>query len=83
MTPILEPIIAAGMLAGVLSLLSLTGIILAESPTYILLDNIRSSIFFFLPIFMAMSCAKRLNASPYLAVAFKRFYQQELMELRD
>ena len=69
MTPILEPIIAAGMLAGVLSLLSLTGIISAESPTYILLDNIRSSVFFFLPIFMAMSCAKRLNASPYLAVA--------------
>ena len=69
MTPILEPIIAAGMLAGVLSLLSLTGIISAESPTYILLDNIRSSVFFFLPIFMAMSCAKRLNASPFLAVA--------------
>lgn len=68
MTPILEPIIAAGMLAGVLSLLSLTGIISAESPTYILLDNIRSSVFFFLPIFMAMSCAKRLNASPFLAV---------------
>ena len=69
MTPILEPIIAAGMLAGVLSLLSLTGIISAESPTYMLLDNIRSSVFFFLPIFMAMSCAKRLNASPFLAVA--------------
>lgn len=69
MTPILEPIIAAGMLAGGLSLLSLTGIISAESPTYILLDNIRSSVFFFLPIFMAMSCAKRLNASPFLAVA--------------
>ena len=69
MTPILEPIIDAGMLAGVLSLLSLTGIISAESPTYILLDNIRSSVFFFLPIFMAMSCAKRLNASPFLAVA--------------
>lgn len=69
MTPILEPIIAAGMLAGVLSLLTLTGLVSAESPTYLLLDNIRSAVFFFLPIFMAMSCAKRLNASPYLAVA--------------
>lgn len=69
MTPILEPIIAAGMLAGVLSLLTLTGLISSESPTYLLLDNIRSAVFFFLPIFMAMSCAKRLNASPYLAVA--------------
>lgn len=69
MTPILEPIIAAGMLAGVLSLLTLTGIVSPESPTYLLLDNIRGAVFFFLPIFMAMSCAKRLNASPYLAVA--------------
>lgn len=69
MTPILEPIIAAGMLAGVLSLFTLTGMISTDSPTFIVLDTIRSSVFFFLPIFMAMSCAKRLNASPYLAVA--------------
>ena len=69
MTPVLEPIIAAGMLAGVLSLVALTGLISAESPTYVVLDSIRTAIFFFLPVFMAMSCAKRLNASPYLAVA--------------
>lgn len=69
MTPLLEPIIAAGMLAGLMSLVALTGIISAESPTYIVLDSIRSAIFYFLPVFMAMSCAKRLNASPYLAVA--------------
>lgn len=69
MTPLLEPIIAAGMLAGLLSLVSLTGLVSAESPTYIVLDSIRNAVFYFLPIFMAMSCAKRLNASPYLAVA--------------
>lgn len=57
------------MLAGLMSLVALTGIISAESPTYIVLDSIRSAIFYFLPVFMAMSCAKRLNASPYLAVA--------------
>ena len=69
MTPLLEPIIAAGMLAGLMSLVALTGVISAESPTYVVLDSIRSAVFYFLPIFMAMSCAKRLNASPYLAVA--------------
>lgn len=69
MTPLLEPIIAAGMLAGLMSLVSLTGLISAESPTYMVLDSIRGAVFFFLPIFMAMSCASRLNASPYLAVA--------------
>ena len=69
MTPLLEPIIAAGMLAGLLSLVALTGLVSADSPTYIVLDSIRGAVFFFLPIFMAMACAKRLNASPYLAVA--------------
>ncbi|MBO0470538.1 PTS glucose transporter subunit IIA [Enterococcus sp. DIV0242_7C1] len=69
MTPVIEPIIASGLLAGFLSLFSITGLISADSPTYQLLDSIRSSVFFFLPIFIAMSCAKRLKASPYLAVA--------------
>lgn len=69
MTPLLEPIIAAGMLAGLLSMVALTGIVSADSPTYIVLDSIRNAVFFFLPVFMAMACAKRLNASPYLAVA--------------
>lgn len=69
MTPLLEPIIAAGMLAGLLSLFSLIGLVSADGLTYVILDSIRMAIFYFLPIFMAMSCAKRLNASPYLAVA--------------
>lgn len=69
MTPILEPIICAGLLAAFLSIVSLTGIISPESPTYQILDALRTAVFYFLPIFMAMSCAKRLGASPYLAVA--------------
>ncbi|PZL71348.1 PTS beta-glucoside transporter subunit EIIBCA [Enterococcus plantarum] len=69
MTPVIEPIIASGLLAGFLSLFSITGLISADSPTYQLLDSIRSAVFFFLPIFIAMSCAKRLKASPYLTVA--------------
>lgn len=69
MTPLLEPIMASGILAALLSIISLTGMISAESPTYMLFETLRMSVFFFLPIFMAMSCAKRLGASPYLAVA--------------
>lgn len=68
-SPILQPLLAAGMLAGILSILSLTGIISAESSTYIIIDSLRNAIFYFLPVFMAMSCAKKLNANPYLAVA--------------
>lgn len=68
MSPILEPIMAAGMLAGILSLLVLTGILSKESQTYIIFDAIKTSVFYFLPIFLAMSCAKRLGTNPYLAV---------------
>ncbi|WP_291293676.1 PTS beta-glucoside transporter subunit IIBCA [Enterococcus sp.] len=69
MTPILEPIICAGLLAAFLSIISLTGLISPESSTYQIFDALRSAVFYFLPILMAMSCAKRLGASPYLAVA--------------
>lgn len=69
MTPILEPIICAGLLAAFLSIISLTGIISPDSSTYQIFDTLRIAVFYFLPIFMAMSSAKRLGASPYLAVA--------------
>ena len=69
MTPVIEPIIASGLLAGFLSLFTITGILSEESSTYLLLNSIREAVFFFLPILIAMSCAKRLKASPYLAVA--------------
>lgn len=69
MTPILEPIICAGLLAAFLSIVSLTGLISPDSPTYQIFDSLRVAVFYFLPIFMAMSAAKRLGVSPYLAVA--------------
>lgn len=69
MNPILEPIICAGLLAAFLSIISLTGLISTDSATYQIFDALRSAVFYFLPILMAMSCAKRLGASPYLAVA--------------
>ncbi len=68
MNPILEPIICAGLLAAFLSIISLTGLISTDSSTYQIFDALRSAVFYFLPILMAMSCAKRLGASPYLAV---------------
>lgn len=69
MNPILEPIICAGLLAAFLSIISLTGLISTDSSTYQIFDALRSAVFYLLPILMAMSCAKRLGASPYLAVA--------------
>lgn len=69
MNPILKPIMTAGMIAGGLAILDLIGILPADSGTYIVLDTIRSAIFYFLPVFLAMSCAKKLNVNQYMAVA--------------
>ncbi|MGX4686825.1 beta-glucoside-specific PTS transporter subunit IIABC [Vagococcus sp. JNUCC 83] len=69
MTPILEPIICAGLLAALLSIISLVGLVSPDSPTYQIFSALQTAVFYFLPVLMAMSSAKRLGASPYLAVA--------------
>lgn len=68
MGPILIPIMAAGLLAGILSLLSLTGVVSADSSTYLILDSIRQAVFQFLPVLIAISFARRLEVNEYLAV---------------
>ncbi|MGP5431883.1 beta-glucoside-specific PTS transporter subunit IIABC [Enterococcus malodoratus] len=68
MGPILIPIMAAGLLAGILSLVSLTGLVSAESSTYLILDSIRQAVFFFLPVLIAISFARRLEVNEYLTV---------------
>jgi PTS system beta-glucosides-specific IIC component len=69
MSPLIDPLLAAGMLAAILSILVLLGVLSEDSQSYIILNSIKTSIFYFLPVFLAMSFAKRLGASPYLAVA--------------
>ncbi|WDT66202.1 beta-glucoside-specific PTS transporter subunit IIABC [Companilactobacillus crustorum] len=68
MTPLLPPIICAGLLAALLSIVSLTGLISDSSSTYKIFDTVRESVFFFLPVLMAMSASKRLGVDPYLGV---------------
>lgn len=68
MGPILVPIMSAGLLAGILSLISLTGFVSAESSTYLILDAIRQSVFFFLPVLIAIPFARQLGVNEYLAV---------------
>lgn len=68
MSPILIPIMAAGMLAAVLSILVMVGLLTVESPTYVVLDSIRQAVFYFLPVLLAMSCSKKLGVNQYLAV---------------
>lgn len=68
MTSIIEVLIAAGMVAGFLSLLSLVGIVSEESSTYQIFETLKTSVFTFLPVFLAASSARRLNVNPYVAM---------------
>ncbi|MBS6180747.1 beta-glucoside-specific PTS transporter subunit IIABC [[Clostridium] innocuum] len=69
MNPILKPIMTAGMIAGALAILDLLNILPSDSGTYVILDSIRSAVFYFLPVFLAMASAKKLNVNQYMAVA--------------
>jgi PTS system beta-glucosides-specific IIC component len=68
MTSILEVLMAAGIIAGFMAILTLTGIVSADSPTYMIFDTLREAVFHFLPVLIAASAAKRTKINPYLAI---------------
>ncbi len=68
MTSVIEVLLAAGILASILALLNMSGILQSDSPTYQILDTLRSATFHFLPALIAIASAKRLNVNPYIAV---------------
>ena len=72
MTPILEPIICAGLLAALLSIISLTGLISVDSSTYKIFDALRVSVFYFLPILMAMKENRCILKKTPLLMKLKR-----------
>ncbi|WP_430535060.1 beta-glucoside-specific PTS transporter subunit IIABC [Listeria rocourtiae] len=69
MSSIIEVLLAAGMIAGIMAIISLTGLVPKDSSTYMIFDTLRSSVFHFLPIFIAASAAKRMKLNEYVAMA--------------
>ncbi|MBO0550894.1 PTS beta-glucoside transporter subunit EIIBCA [Clostridium botulinum] len=67
-TPIIPAITGAGMIKAVLSILSLTGLLSADSQTYYLLDTIADAAFFFMPILLAYGAAIKFECNPILAI---------------
>lgn len=64
MIPVIGLLAAAGILKGVLALLLNFHVITAESSTYNAINAMSDSVFFFLPIFVGFTAAKRLGADP-------------------
>ncbi|MFG6444145.1 beta-glucoside-specific PTS transporter subunit IIABC [Microbacterium sp. P06] len=67
--PILPAIAGAGLLKGILALLSFAGWIDVTSGTYLVLSAIADAAFYFLPVLVAMTAARKLGANQYVAVA--------------
>ena len=69
MSPVIPAIIGAAMIKVLLTVLSMIGILSNTSQTYELLSVIGDGAFFFMPVLIGMSAAKRFNANPYYAVS--------------
>ncbi len=67
-TPILPAITAAGMLKAVLSLLVAFKVVSTDAQTYQVVNFMADSAFYFLPVLLANSAAKKFKCNPYLAM---------------
>lgn len=67
--PLLPALAGAGMLKAVLSLLTLSGLLAADSSTYMLLAATANAIFYFLPVFLGITISTKLGANPYVGGA--------------
>lgn len=67
-TPILPAITAAGMIKAILALLLAFGLVDKAGDTYRVLSFMADAAFYFLPILLASSAAKKFKCNPYLAM---------------
>ena len=65
-TPVLPAITAAGMLKAVLSLLVAFHLVNTDASTYQVINFMADAAFYFLPILLANSAAKKFGCNPYL-----------------
>ncbi|WNS46516.1 beta-glucoside-specific PTS transporter subunit IIABC [Paenibacillus sp. MMS20-IR301] len=68
-TPILPAITGAGMIKGIVALLVAAGWMGTDNSTYIILSAIGDGAFYFLPIVLAVSAARKLGSNMYIAAA--------------
>ncbi|WP_211748040.1 beta-glucoside-specific PTS transporter subunit IIABC [Paenibacillus sp. Marseille-Q4541] len=68
-TPILPAITGAGMIKGIIALLVTMGWMTDTSSTYQILSAIGDGAFYFLPIILAISTARKLGSNMYIAAA--------------
>ena len=68
MSPVIPSLIAAGFLTCLLLLLNLVFGLESTNSTYVILNNLAQSVFYFLPVFVAYTSAKKFDTEPVLAM---------------
>lgn len=68
MTPLLPAMLGCGMIKVVLTLLTTFNLLDTAGSTYVILNSAGDSFFYFMPILLGYTTAKRLGSSPYLAM---------------
>ncbi len=63
MTPLLPGMLGTGMVKVLLTLLTTFGVMSSTSPTYTILYGMADSFFYFLPIFLSVTIAKKMKGS--------------------
>lgn len=66
-TPVIPALAGSGMIKALLAVLKLFGLVDAGTQTYAYLSFLSDTVFYFLPVILAYSAAKRFKCSPYLA----------------
>ena len=69
MSPLIPAIIGGSMIKLLVMVLNMTNLLPAESSTYIILNSIGDAAFYFLPVMVAVSAAKKFKTNTYLAMA--------------
>lgn len=72
-TPIIAPLIGVGLIKAILAILTMTGTMSDTSQTYIILNALSDSAFYFLPMLLAYTSAIKFKCNPFLAMAIAGF----------
>ncbi|WP_033163191.1 beta-glucoside-specific PTS transporter subunit IIABC [Sharpea azabuensis] len=67
-TPLIDTLIGAGILKGLLSVLTATKLLTTDSGTYQILNAAADSLYYFLPVVIAITCSKRLKTNLFVSV---------------
>ena len=67
--PILGPLAAAGMVKGFLALFVFLGWMDSADGSYILINSFADGFFYFLPVFLGYTSAKKFGANPFIGMA--------------